>query len=392
MIIPLRLMADECAAGYWGRVVRVNGLMDAYPGAATSIATNVARAQGGTRPSSCRDLAPVIGALADLSSNEVLLSHTMLPFDGAVPCLPNGNWFDRRQAHNKLRQTAVRRSAWRCSLCPQCVTEDLRCRGFSYWRRSHQIEGVVWCPKHGCPLHQAGNAVEMLRLPHDVLTTAVPFPNPLVELAMKSTVVLRYAEICSRLLGSSRPTSRFHVLRSLAARARANGIGCAGEKGDRMLSDLAAAHVPPSWVATLGAHRPKKRGSDEQGDIDDVLSHLQVPVSTADCTLAVALLFDDADAAIEDLQRPLPNIQSLLPLISKAAVDHVGSLSRPGSADISLLKERLRRQVENTFAGTFISASMQGGDQVYFERLDRLIQRCLAAPVVATNTVDSRCT
>ena len=32
--------------------------------------------------------------------------------------------------------------------CSQCVKEDLQSFGFSYWRRAHQLAGVLWCHEH----------------------------------------------------------------------------------------------------------------------------------------------------------------------------------------------------------------------------------------------------
>lgn len=37
-------------------------------------------------------------------------------------------------------------------LCPECVREDLRRLGETYWRRCHQLPGVLVCPEHGTPL------------------------------------------------------------------------------------------------------------------------------------------------------------------------------------------------------------------------------------------------
>lgn len=36
--------------------------------------------------------------------------------------------------------------------CPMCVTEDMQNLGFAYWHRSHQLNGVATCHRHGCDL------------------------------------------------------------------------------------------------------------------------------------------------------------------------------------------------------------------------------------------------
>lgn len=36
--------------------------------------------------------------------------------------------------------------------CPKCYKEDINILGESYWRRIHQIPGVLYCTKHRCPI------------------------------------------------------------------------------------------------------------------------------------------------------------------------------------------------------------------------------------------------
>lgn len=36
--------------------------------------------------------------------------------------------------------------------CPICIHEEQNSLGFAYWHRSHQMDGVVTCHKHGCDL------------------------------------------------------------------------------------------------------------------------------------------------------------------------------------------------------------------------------------------------
>lgn len=38
--------------------------------------------------------------------------------------------------------------------CPECIKEEEQELGFAYWHRTHQLQGVVVCEKHGCDLIQ----------------------------------------------------------------------------------------------------------------------------------------------------------------------------------------------------------------------------------------------
>ena len=39
--------------------------------------------------------------------------------------------------------------------CPRCYAEALKLHGEAYWRRAHQLPGVLVCPSHGIPLRNA---------------------------------------------------------------------------------------------------------------------------------------------------------------------------------------------------------------------------------------------
>ncbi|WP_424823408.1 TniQ family protein [Pseudomonas viridiflava] len=41
--------------------------------------------------------------------------------------------------------------------CILCVGRDYESKGFTYWRRSHEIPGVVCCWEHFTPLHYRAN-------------------------------------------------------------------------------------------------------------------------------------------------------------------------------------------------------------------------------------------
>ena len=49
--------------------------------------------------------------------------------------------------------------------CSMCVQEDRRQYGETYWHRSHQMEGVKVCPKHGCYLSESNIETGMKQSP-----------------------------------------------------------------------------------------------------------------------------------------------------------------------------------------------------------------------------------
>lgn len=95
-------------------------------------------------------------------------------------------------------------------LCECCLKEDLSFRGFSYWRRSHQLIGVTWCTKHERPLLQTSLSSAMACSPKRAasLYSAGRLPAP------KSVLQRRYADIALGMLEQF-PAASAQTLRNL---------------------------------------------------------------------------------------------------------------------------------------------------------------------------------
>ena len=48
--------------------------------------------------------------------------------------------------------------------CPECVREDIREYGETYWHRLPQLPGVQYCPKHGCRIQDSEAPIEEMRV------------------------------------------------------------------------------------------------------------------------------------------------------------------------------------------------------------------------------------
>lgn len=65
---------------------------------------------------------------------------------------------------NYRNMLPVRKARTLC-YCSMCVQEDRRKYGETYWHRSHQMEGVNVCPKHGCYLAESNIATGIKQSP-----------------------------------------------------------------------------------------------------------------------------------------------------------------------------------------------------------------------------------
>lgn len=212
------LMPDEDARAYWGRVLRVNAVPPTPCAEAkfTSAIRNRLASDDSVKP----EMAEVFSSVACVSVPTLVHAHTLIPFSGAVLPIVNGDWCDNSHTSTELRRVATRPNVGNRALCPACIAEDLDFWGFSYWRRSHQLPGLVWCAKHGCALFRSQESATWQAMPHEALPSALAESDVVVENALSHPVLRRYAEVCSELLNLQRPHSTLQAVRAMTRRAR----------------------------------------------------------------------------------------------------------------------------------------------------------------------------
>jgi len=63
-------------------------------------------------------------------------------------------FFDERFERRQLGKSKSTRKEFLC-FCPECTKEDMNTYGEAYWHRLHQIQGVLYCPKHGVKIENS---------------------------------------------------------------------------------------------------------------------------------------------------------------------------------------------------------------------------------------------
>jgi len=152
---------DELDAGYAGYVMRLNGMRSMKD------LDNLMREWAGGPDKSWREVSRVelISKVANLSVMDFVLRHTTLPLRRGITSyqadLPHGS--DRNK--EIWWSTAMREARTGAYFCENCAREDLDFHGRSYWRRSHQVPGLLSCPKHGIPLSFCRNSIAFQQAP-----------------------------------------------------------------------------------------------------------------------------------------------------------------------------------------------------------------------------------
>lgn len=254
-----------------------------------------------------------LGGIAGLSRDTYIREHTLLPFLRAIrsernpttfSTSPDGDVMALQGGLTKLTTTAV-------CYCTKCCAEDQSFWGLSYWRRTHQIPGLDYCPKHLNSLRRIKSRTLPATQPHEC------HDNGNATASTQSLPVRTYVEIAFALLEMTTPLAREVVRERLTMRAWQLGLVI---KADRRLkgpyvSDLAMERFPQEWLQT---HFPtlvkKKLGAPA---ILDFLVTQHGVWGTGDrYALALATMFDapaDAMACLLGLDRAHSTAAATLP-------------------------------------------------------------------------------
>lgn len=96
----------------------------------------------------------------------------------------------------------------RLRFCPLCLAEMEECHGEPYWRRDHQLPGVLVCPAHGCPLKASTVSLAALGRHIYIAANERGWPDDSPDLVDRDdrpllTTLQRLARASSALLGNS---------------------------------------------------------------------------------------------------------------------------------------------------------------------------------------------
>lgn len=243
--------------------------------------------------------------------------HTMMPLAKLVV------WFDRDKekavdlAHQRYVNVALRNSQNLAYICRDCIAEDMEFRGLAYWRRVHQLPGIDRCTKHGTALLGCSGR-DVLRLnPLSFTDTSNQVLDEKFDEICDNPVVARYVKIAERLLSEiSQPIHVEDISVHIREWARDQNLRVSLNGKRPLLSDKAIEMLPRAW---LKKHFPKS-DSKEYGKFSDWLDGTwfsrKTPRQSASYILALALMYESADDAIN----ALTNLKSAI--VPRKALTH----------------------------------------------------------------------
>lgn len=114
-------------------------------------------------PIHLKELIANLPTTSKITESEIILNHTLYPVFTAFLSSERAKTIYEQMINgtrkNLLIESGVNASKVRLynklRLCRLCVEESLKNKGEGYWRRLHQVPGVLFCRKHNAPLYES---------------------------------------------------------------------------------------------------------------------------------------------------------------------------------------------------------------------------------------------
>lgn len=241
----------------------------------------------------------ILSECCSMTVPDFVCHHTIRPFARAFTHI------DQRQPiphgceeSDHLRHGLLRLARKELYVCPACAQEDRVFLGRSYWRRSHQIPGVDWCPKHGVGLLYCDRSKARYE-PLDVIEQAIvctdsPYPEC-------GSVARRYIELVGLVLEQNFPFPMTNLKRLIRERIKNAGLSRSRWERGPLFSYFVLAQSPNDWLMRLGLSSNRKHAHSVICKIDGVADSAPSPQSA--CLLALAVLYANPKDALNNLYK-----------------------------------------------------------------------------------------
>lgn len=303
MLLRLQPLPDELDRSYLGALMRFNALATEEEARTYLAALDDSAALPWRRNPTLKLLSTAAGM--DLAA--FVMNHTTLPLRRSItsymPGLAHGCASNLVLIHVSGKRSC-REGAY---LCADCVWEDVDFHGRSYWRRAHQLPGVYWCSKHRAPLAVVRDERAFLQPPSQALGQGARIDGDWVDTLQQHPAVGRFLDLCDALMDRTHAFPVFAARDALRTAARNHGFRTYATKAattcvDPLLSDALVDAFPSSWLAQLVPGLPAKVRGRVWHQVDGVLWTATSASAATIYILAMAVLFDSADAAIQAIK------------------------------------------------------------------------------------------
>lgn len=207
-----------------------------------------------------------------------------------------------------LWSTGMRLARTGAYFCEHCAREDVQFHGRSYWRRAHQIPGLLWCQKHLTPLSFTNDLDAFLRAPSGLIGKCQEVDAVWCEKVKANETIARFLLVCDGLMDHPQPFSVAQASEILRAAwiAYPGPQGSMDERPSQLFSDLLIERFGRDWLALVLPDLANKPDGARLTKIDSIFFTKTSASSVMAYALACAALFQSAEEALNALGTPNP--------------------------------------------------------------------------------------
>lgn len=291
-----RPQQDELLQGWFGRIRAINCLPAKSKLEELFCEVAKQRIPGSDELGFIESAAVLVG----MQKGTLLVQHTLTPFfnalSGLKPSKPGSKSPRHREAYEK--QAPFRLGSKHLKCCKVCANEDNVNLGFSYWRSSHQLPGMLWCPVHHQPLSWHPLAAHLTN-PH--LLPEISGESLVDTLSEPQVKILKkYAEIAWKILNHTPVIDSASASIALGVRARENNFRVS-KLGKRPTPSSHLIEVFPDWWLSETLPRTRLHPNSFNWVIDGACSPRATRYTTTTLCLLGSIFYNDSDEAINDL-------------------------------------------------------------------------------------------
>jgi hypothetical protein len=253
----VRMQDGEFVRHYLARLGRVNdGTSD------QQLRARLRRLLGLAEDDTATTLVELIAQANRKAVAEVLRENSLVPFTFHTAPATTGQSGDRWYVPIVRTRGLTFRKHW-MALCQRCVQRDLE-RGFSYWRRNHQLPGEIVCSTHEQPLVRIEDAPDFGLTPSEALDRSSKLIYDCGQDHFKATTqVSRYLEFAHYFMQQRCPIPQETYISAVGQRAAELGY-CRDPRWPtgKFISDDVLGLYPAAWLSgALPVTRAKTRGT-----------------------------------------------------------------------------------------------------------------------------------
>jgi hypothetical protein len=233
----------------------------------------------------------------------------LAPFFNALSGLKPSKLGNKSLRHREAyeKQLPYRLGSKHLKYCKVCAAEDNANLGYSYWRSSHQLPGVLWCQEHHHPLSFQSKTAYLTN-PH--LLPESDCENQIDTLTQRQIeVIKKYSLIAWKILNHTPVIDSVAASIALGKRAKTNDFRVS-KPGKRPTPSTYLIEAFPDWWLLEAYPRAQLKPNSYNWVIDGACSPSATRYTTTTLCLLASIFYEDADAAINELLAPADRTNS----------------------------------------------------------------------------------